>query len=175
MNPDFDKLSESDQRVAIAKDVIAQVDQKRFHASQGTYLWVNEDKIEPGVPIADQIAGQACRVCALGALFVSKVESVNGVTPQDLASITKIVRYNWAALCQTEMAKYLSDIFSKKQLQQIECAFEIDYDGCSCGLQDLTLDEKERAASFGDEFPESNNRLLAIMKNIVGNDGEFIP
>jgi hypothetical protein len=70
----------------------------------------------------------------------------------------------------------LADHFEEQQLAAVECAFEMRDD-----LGDFrdTLDNDpvtlDRAIAFGKRHRSDRSRLIAILKNIIANDGEFVP
>jgi hypothetical protein len=138
--------------------------------------------------------GARCDVCALGAMFVTTVKIRNEIT-------TDKGRFSRGE----DMHKYLADVFSKDQLRLIESAFEreayryqVDVDAHGNVIADddettpiegkvddqsssLTDDDYDAATQFGWDNPGHNNisstdeRLRAIMNNIIANNGTFCP
>jgi len=71
----------------------------------------------------------------------------------------------------------LNKIFSKKQLQLIEVYFEKG-DGWfgEAGYTGNYIGEDSRHVEyFNEAYPDDDERLVEIMKNIVANDGTFVP
>jgi hypothetical protein len=67
------------------------------------------------------------------------------------------------ASCQSVIRKTgIGNIFSSKQLELIEDAFE--------GFEKHSL-----SYLFYEKYPNAEKRLVAILENIVENKGEFIP
>lgn len=185
-NTSFNKLSEEDKRVAIAKDVIKQIKAGKYYASTGTY--VNLDvKLSDDTSLQKHFDEITCDVCALGGLFMSNVKFNNQCTYNELGCGKFL-----------DLLKY----FSKEQLFLIEIAFEgweisdmLDFETEVNGYIDImqgiyagryTLEEitdtsdstksKMKAAMlFGENYHDESDRLIAIMQNIVKNKGEFIP
>lgn len=95
----------------IAQDVIRLLDSKRLEASN-VYLQCDWGKDEDDA--RKQLAGQTCFVCALGALFVAKIDRFNGISCGKASDLSG----EWG------MQEYLNDIFDRKQLQMIEGFYE---------------------------------------------------
>jgi hypothetical protein len=186
-NTSFNKLSEEDKRVAIAKDVIKQVKVGKYSAYTGTYVHINNE-LERNSSLQEHFDEITCDVCALGGLFMSNVKFNNQCTIDTLKPRKFL-----------DLLKY----FSAEQLFLIEIAFEcwdenkilnIDsennlvdnslWDGIFVGFStldeitndlDTIRDKIENAYNFGIKYTLSDVRLIAIMQNIVKNKGEFIP
>jgi len=90
-----------------------------------------------------------CAVCALGALFIAAVRRFNNIT---VGEIGEGAHYRIILV-------YLSDLWTPMELVQIEDAYE-----------------NTRPANNGDFYnkhPRDIDRLKAIMKNIIKNNGTF--
>jgi hypothetical protein len=129
----------------------------------------------------------SCTACALGSLFVSAVRACNNYTIGDARN------GNMNAM---DIKQYLAerlDMFTVYQLSLIETAFECEtYGNFGTAKQ---WSEATAAIAFGSKYPkykrvynkfegrhknvrsERNDdlRLKAIMKNIIANNGTFIP
>ncbi len=201
-NRRFAKLSPEKKRVRIAKDVIKQVEIKRFIALNQVYL-IAEDTTrwddswsrfnsghsfgnvyDKPVKVNEIIAGKKCQVCAMGAMFVCGVDRLNSVTTADMTSTNK----------GSFMRDYLTSYFSDEQLALIEMCFE----GTSIGL-DIDKHVRQRVLHancnphyYNDyrngkkayfnaheewfyHYLNTETRLLEIMKNIIANNGTFSP
>ncbi len=150
---EFDALPESEQRVVIAKDVIAQLHEGRYFAEMGNWVEPDEDVEYSKEALTDEYT-PVCKVCGLGALFLSAVRFGNGFRARP-----------GSMLLVTQIESVLIDIFNHDQISLIEQAFEQ-------GRGQYSGDEG--AIHFGQQYDYDEERLLAIMNNIVRNDGEFI-
>ena len=120
-----------------------------------------------------------CKVCGVGGLLVAKCMRFDKFENAfDLDTDIQVGGY--------EAGNGLVDLFSNEQLALIECAFEKwtapeidpeedDNSGDKSELGDITREEQDKAATFGARYDDDRNRFLAIMRNIVKNDGTFKP
>lgn len=175
----FNKLPVAKQRIRVAKDVIKQIDIKKYTVDTGRYV----DDVEfkgyrdySHLDIKDNFANiKKCQVCAIGACLLSITHFKNKLSFYD-------VGHNIYSLRNAKVKKLLS-LFSKEQLLLIESAFEglsysadrvavhvLEYDTDKCS-EDLLI----RASKYYSRFRSSKNRLKAIMNNIIKNKGTFIP
>jgi hypothetical protein len=187
-NEAFAKLEPAQQRVAIAKDVLKWIDIGKITATSGTYLDIESDE-HVGVykdvlwtdayyrgEIDAQEAflrpGAKCNVCALGGLFACTVARANNI---DLRAVNNAG--------QSRMHEYLAPYFSERQLILIESAFERSdfrrkdekYKLDQYGEYQFVPDpEVERAVHLA-YASDPDDRMIAIMNNIIANGGEFRP
>jgi hypothetical protein len=96
---------------------------------------------------AAKIDGVQCYVCALGAVFAVAVE-------RDAVECSNVFSYREGA-----MRGALAPYFDFGQLRMIEAAFE----------------EWSYEKEFGDQYEDDAERMIAIMQNIIDNDGTFVP
>ena len=166
----FKKLSKKKQRVTVAEDVIAQLEAKTLKAGQGLFLdiYVDNDDNESFLEEdARKFFSQApdkniqCTACGLGSMMVAKARLENHATVDDVATDT---------ISGEDIEIILMQIFSSDTIRNIEVCFEKGY-----GFYDENDDEDQPAIKFGKRFRNPNNRLIAICKNIIKNEGEFIP
>ncbi len=110
-----------------------------------------------------QIPHTSCRVCGIGALFVSLVTRVNKATLGESQG-------------DDAMRAKLAPYFSKEQRVLIESAFERrECIGSEAIKETTSLGNKvEAAIIFGEKFDNDDDRLKAICKNIIRN-GKFDP
>lgn len=197
----FKKLTPRYQRVAIAKDAIAQIESAKYIAMRGRWCdWYSGEDVESedGTKIELQKVlkhpSVECTVCGLGATFASAVRLGNDCkVPVGSDSIDPYQLY-----------KKLGKYFNWEQLAAIELAFELGDGGMNSyhsgdasitkGIIDLSEDaglerviasygelnqtQKKlfsKAIEFGYDYSFPDERLLAIMKNIVSNRGTFKP
>jgi hypothetical protein len=191
----FNSLSSEEKRVAIAKDVIAQIEANIYISRRGIYgsIYSNnsENPLDRNISVQTIFDEVACNCCALGAMFMSNVKFNNQCTVDDVGRPVK-------------MLKDLTNFFSVEQLIMIECAFENwsssdvlgdvddDYeedfsftltDGIHAGSninalglsRDKLVENVDNAYKFGSSIEKNEERLIEIMNNIIENNGEFIP
>ena len=144
---DLKKMPKAQARVEIAKDVIAAVKAQRLVPTRGHYVVFDE-------PVTGELRQElanikSCQVCALGALMVAKVARTN-----------KCDLFNEISLSRDETTSHLIEFFSDDELDEIEQAFE--------GV--VVYDQK-----YWFKYPDDSDRLIAIMKNIIKNNGTFKP
>lgn len=178
----FSKLSKADQRIAIAKDVILSLRRGQYIAETGRY--VNLDEIEIKKDAFDVHYDtkldiqktlnkvKMCPVCALGACILSLTRFKNKLKWGD-------VGMNGAAMDSPRTKKLFSSLFSPEQLLLIESAFEGYNPGSDriadqlFDFNDLTDEQISKVEEFRYRYDEPNDRLVAIMKNIIKNKGIF--
>lgn len=182
-NARFNKLTKAQKRVAIARDVLKQLDNKRIKATSGIYFKgtarLPEISLETEVQNIIEKTPQ-CNACALGSMFVCAVNAANRLKVKDLYARSlspMLVSFSYA-----DIDKYLSRFFSNRQLSMIESAFECSY---MRDFEDVFYDndwaaDKERelaqrCIAFGRTERSDRKRMVKIMKNIIKNNGEFVP
>ena len=182
----FKAASPEQKRVLIAKDVIAQVKAKKYVPKRGTWQQVvmkgfdyrddhddkaNERSLQLAL-IGDEVG--TCECCALGSMFLSCTLFNNKVTVEQANDTnTGGVIHN-----RLKHENGLNRFFTNKQLVLIEIAFELGYGAFRDEIPykfgvSATLENK--AINFGFRYDNEDARLLAIMRNIVKNNGEFKP
>jgi hypothetical protein len=114
-----------------------------------------------------------CEVCALGSMFVCEIAKNNNFKTTDLNI--------------TNFAKRLQEILTPEQIILIEIAYESTNDSFLlndtiseyieiCYENYMNIQEKIRKAKiYGYSIKDDKERMMAIMNNIIENDGEFIP
>lgn len=183
-----------DPRVLLAKDVIAALDAKRMNARGGItthpyifYDGIGSDDLE--VDARKALKGKKCRVCAKGALLVAAVDRFNEVRLEDLYDLDQPgINIDKG----TPSRQWLGQWFGDDQLALMEAAFEAEL-GVSddterlreayeeSGEYDYDMDDEvadtplHDAVEFGEAIDYPDERLRAIMENVVKNNGEFIP
>lgn len=165
-------LTSAEMKVAIAKDVIAQLKAKKpkIKVYEGVYFVASLKK--PFAEVGDDLQEAAskivsCEVCALGAVFLSKARLYNDC-PMSIADgwhgdDGKCLSFN-----DDDMRLNLDSLFSNRQLRSIEAAFE----GFSSDFSCIYPDGRERM--FYEQHDDNKDRMIAIMKNIIANKGEFV-
>lgn len=161
--------------LALASEVLALLDRKEVTPMQGTYCRLPVDS--GTVPKSES---GTCEVCALGALAVACC----GIPDTAWGSNT------------APLIECLSGTFDAKELATIEAAFELDNEQpmkvAAYGAEyDDDIEILDDAVRFGrdasewdpdgwgedgEDTPEfAEQRLRAIMANIIANGGEFRP
>lgn len=184
-NARFWALPKWAQRVAIAKDTLEQIKQKFYRPMKDTYLELdfsdntNEMRGEQ-VPVKlDELFRKLkeerskCEVCGIGACFVSLVNLGDEVITKK-AFESEVVE-DMDSVDDDFMRKKLRKVFTSNQLALIECAFEKDFTFDDKSKAGVPRKKREAASEFGEAYYDHTDRLVAIMKNIIKNDGTFKP
>lgn len=159
-------------RIAIAKDVLKVTELVKIQ--KGNYLSgeVNTRNFQQDAGNLFRRARKDCTVCAVGACFVAHTRLFNKVKAGEIAGeCTCRFRDDPGKLRET-----LWGYFEIEQLGLIETAFEgrwIPYCGLSWEAKGSEL--AIMAREFGRAFKTDLGRLRAIMKNVLRNDGTFVP
>lgn len=186
--------TKAQMRVTIAKDVLAQIAARRYRPEAGswvddsalggldTYISGRFDKAyaaqaqskKPGkddceikVNAKDYLNKvKTCSVCALGAIFMSQVNTCGDVIfSEDSASPFDV----FEDLYSSPLKKY----FSVNQLTLIEGCFEGTSGAHECDLNDG--DDRLIAQAYVFTYENPTKRMTAIMTNIIRNKGNFVP
>lgn len=186
----FEKLSRQDKRIAIAKDVIAQINSKKFIPKNETYFTVTLKKnvfVDEDDELDKVIKEDAknCYVCGIGSMFASHVLLADDCTVSDIVPggnhpITE------AVVTSNDIHERLEGIFEPEELDRIEVAFEgydingflrdhYDASGTSYLMDVVYNQEIEGLRMFHKKFRSAKSCLIGIMENIIKNKGEFIP
>lgn len=187
---EFDALPVHKKRMVIAKDVIASVIGELYVADAGVYF-VPPHKLFDGEPRNPQVADcipqlKGCHVCAMGSMLISAIKIKNKITVSHLLQGTALCYNSDGQPKASEITKSLFDVvagyFTPEQLMFIETAFE----GSTGGIRvasllygyDDTKDDKNlryMASEWKRMFHDDRDRLIAIMDNIIRNNGTFEP
>lgn len=188
------KSTRNKQRLAIIKDCLHRL---RFRkVESGSYCY--GDDIDADIDKNDQvqkhleIIEKKCRVCALGGLFLSAVGKFNDITVSD-CDLGYYRNYNRdndyvVRLGREETISHLSKYFTKCQMMLIESAFEGVYYAASyypnIFEEGECYNEKKqkyyqklcrKAIKFCEDIEDDKEKLRAILKNMLSNDGTFKP
>lgn len=171
------------QRVALAEDVIVKLRAGQIIAVTSRYVDSNNMneaiyKYDEGVELQTLLRDvPSCEACAKGSLFLTEVMKNDNY---------KVSRYNdLSDICSPQIARRLT-MFDDNQLDLIETAYERevimeDNDYLMTDDQDgdfhdkTTTDVADRAIGFGEKYNDKTDRMIAIMENLIKNNGEFIP
>lgn len=167
----FNALSPAEKRVAIARDVLAQLAAKRVIPKRNT--WVGsarneEDEFERRYSRGALVAEDApvCYACGIGACFISAVRLGN--------------RFNLVSaggLGADHMSRVLSLFFSDEQFAAIEFVFEGGSGSTHRSDMEWYFDpsEVDAFALLVNRQDSPSKRIRIICESIIANSGEFIP
>lgn len=121
---------------------------------------------------------QQCSCCALGGMFMSCTLYNNNTTVEDLcyagADIGDVILEEG----DKSLPNGLNKFFSVAQLKLIEQTFEGDQGAINSGWDSETgeIDKfSPQAEAFYTKYKKPKDRLIAIMQNIIANNGTFKP
>ena len=172
------KPTKQDRALAVARDVLKQIKTMPAECFSDTVYCraMLAGPSEPDFGTGDDLAQHVdrlqptCRVCHLGAVFLSFVRLYDGVPLTDVRGIS----FGWRNTVDVRrhyIVEKLADVFSAEQLQFMECAYEGDpYVGARTG----DLEDREAAVNFGERYHYGAPRIAAIMKNVIRNKGQFV-
>lgn len=157
----LENMTRAEARVAIAKDVLAQIRLGRYLATPGIYIGVEvlhamwgANDLEGRVAATQRRCddpGLRCAVCARGAAVVSGARVFDDRVTRALAK----------GADGGDGSVALRGIFSYAQLQRMEDAFE------------LFEHRDPDVAAWGARWPSAADRLEAIWTNVRENNGTF--
>jgi len=182
-NQEFIALPVGKQRVEIAKDILKQIEWDIFIPQTGAYVerltidGVNPDSFSDlsEESVQDKYERiESCKVCAIGACVLAATKYKNKVIFADVTSSAHVFK------ASENIREVLSDVFTAKQLLLIECSFEGFLLGRNSFAVDtldksveLTEAEGEACLRFNHKYENDTEILVAIMENIVKNNGRF--
>lgn len=173
-NEEFAKMPANEQRVAIAKDAIMLLNNRHANATPLTYFEIKYDgdgEVFMDKQLNEHLGDVTCDVCAKGVLLLSHIARF------DNFSIGYCGR---SSVGNGFIFSRIGSIFKTDQLDMIESAFEgsviEDSSGSLLSEMGHIANEKGRLCiAFGEQYDDNTERLLAILQNIIDNDGEFVP
>lgn len=178
----FKSLSTDKQRVEIAKDVLQQLDTKKYIATKGRYFvpgkkesynekWndfeegVNSTQYE-SLQCAIDSPDVACQTCAMGAVFASRVRLGNEINSYRPDS--------------RKVVNALEGIFTREELKLMEVMFEgyeIDpmytFDDTAALSRALEF-FRDNTDTKLDANANVDRRLRLIMQSIIDSKGKFV-
>jgi len=180
-NKAFWNLPKEKQRILVAKDVLKQIQMRSLKVKQGTYfgIWAPKKRFEIEKPKEklDQFLLQIknenakCEVCGIGSCFISLVRLGNNAKTSTFFGEGAINGFYEAN--DGDMRPLLRKVFPSSQITLIESAFEMTtilYDNAK-----HSYEHRIKARDFGQKYKSDENRLKAIMRNIIKNKGTFKP
>ena len=162
------------KRIAVARDVLAQLDRKDvpLKVRRGTYL--------AGPMIEGRIAGPSlqpyvdklqeyCEACAIGAAFLSYVR-LFGVDCDVVRNFDRV----WVG--DDLMRDHLATIFDGRTLDLIESMFEGENMIALSSMQPSKphIKECDEAGELGGQFFSAAGAIQAICQILIENDGDFV-
>jgi len=167
-NAAFKAATKSERAVMVAKDALKMLNAGKTAAASG--IWVNlynaydvdneETRENQICDISDGF--KECRVCALGALMLSEVRHTNKLTVEEAGGD---IGYEY-------FGHRLDKVFSKSQQKLMELAFEGGHGWFD--VEDTSDKELEKIERFYEGYQEDEDRLRAILKNVIKNKGKFV-
>jgi hypothetical protein len=169
---EFKSLSAKEKRLAIMTDILDSLIYETYIPKTNIYIAVHNDshsdldiKSNPDVE---------CSVCAIGGMMISLCKIFNSYTYNDIDYIMGPGNFN-------NLKFSIKQYFSKYQLRLIEDCFESSGYSSSRFIPNKEFSVKFINISsyigeiFAEIYPNEKDRLLAIVHNIIYNDGIFKP
>lgn len=151
---EFAEMDVMQKRIAIAKEALALYCDKMLYPTPGVY----------STPLRN--GDVACQCCQFGGAFLAMA------TLQGMEFKCSIwTKYN-------EMEQRLSQVFDSMTLSKIESAFERKTMCHDPFMEDETWRGNSflrPAIEFGKRIVDNDERFVAIFRNIIQNNGEFLP
>lgn len=179
------KLTKKEEkRIVILKDALKHIKANRIIPEKGQVITYEDNVITSECDLEDKNIQKflktmnrkkkPCKVCARGSILFSSIWK-NNKFYKDLkkgneANSHKVIIGKGVASQKTKENEYLEKFFDKKQLALMESAFENNYNRSI-----LTAEELQDCSNFYEEYNNSHDRLEAIIKNAIKNNGTFIP
>lgn len=164
----FENMTPAQKRVAIAKDVIKQIEQNRLLIRHDSYWRVlKEEEYGRVCDIVNRKLLRAkktvCRACAAGAVLLTGIRLFNKLETGGFNGdqYERVQKNEW---------------FTLEQMAMIEGAFESP--GARIMSRNaITNNQWEACEAFynNHQFDNEDDHVTAIMQNIIKNKGEFIP
>lgn len=160
---DFNVLSDNEKRITLAKDVIERIKtQSLIQSQEGKTLDIvgfSNPRDNQCESLKDAFNENKCVVCAKGALIVSWIGNFNKYGFEHYGKFDTNLKYGSFPI-------ELIQLFGREQLDLIERAYEGTNYSWYC---DMVYNMKNPPSLY------YKYNLHAIMKNIIENDGKFVP
>jgi hypothetical protein len=177
---DYKSMTRAERRVAIAQDVIQQIQLGHIRLSAGSSYLSGHVSIDPNdfdrpiKPKEARLIQDSCTACAKGSLMISKIAKFNKASFKDIGAYESYQVWNSDIPIVTGISTdeentvgVLSDAFSSIQLDWIEAAYE--------GWMTVKDIFRPTTQYWIIDHPDPYDRLLAICQNIVDHKGTFKP
>ena len=163
----------------VAQDVLALLASKKLIGAQSGYFRLPSSGV---LSIEDDVKSTfekviplyPCKACAMGSMLLAITLKENQLTYGDLLFADYGLNY-----------EMLLSVFSPHQLALIESAFENGYNSQlytrvakelkENAIEFLSGEDDFNTRHFNMSYPDAELRLIAIMENIIANNGIFIP
>lgn len=171
-NEKFKTATKSERAVMVAKDALSMLGKGKIAASVGRWAELPisifdgvEPEDEENIQICDLTDSESfngCKTCALGALMLSEIRHTNKLALSDVCSS---IEYD-------QHGHRLNKVFSLAQQKMMEYAFE----GGSGYFysDDIPSNQISKLDDFYEKYPGKTDRLRAILKNVIKNNGKFV-
>lgn len=151
----FETLTSAEKRVAIAKDVLAQLALEKIVPHRGTYLEIvleDDKEFSPDAQLGEFVTSNKvdCTACAVGSLLISTARLADKLQLNSLTDEQLIDSDITLCMGRAECYEYLETFFDSDQLQAMEDMFENTYN-------------------------DPTGVLAEIMSNVVEHKGTFVP
>lgn len=156
-NRNFWKMGKNRRKVAVAKDVLLQLSMGTIKPETGVYCRIESNNIQQNLQESLINNEFSCRVCGIGAIFVSKVRLANKYLVPDI-ELNYIQYWGNLHVLASEIRENVDRVFTRDELTTIEELFE--------GWQ-------LHGYQFRDAVPDESTRLRLIMENIIQNKGQL--
>lgn len=176
-NEAFNSMSKTKKRIAIAQDVIDMLNTKKIIANSGKYI-LGLDHVDQDIDAQQLMLKNKfpqCDTCAWGACVLAIAHLGDSLTVGDLNEMQEDPDYAY------KVKNKVLSIFTPEQVAMIEAAFEKTETYLAFGgsvnnssnyVEDINLNS---SSEFGRSFNTDDERLRAIMQNIVDHKGTFQP
>ncbi len=174
-------------RILICYDALLQLRQKKVRARKGKYVVVKKknagDSWTPTINLKNKLNQQIdsvldkqqCEACALGTLFISRARIFNQIKVGDIPNFQYGEITFDASQSSLTLFKDLQSYFSSEQLSLIESCFEGEPIGIAGQTSCYNNDIRGISERYLNKYKTAESRLIAILKNIIKNNGLFIP
>lgn len=166
----FWSAPDEEKRVIIARDVLSQIKINTIRPRTGLYLhftdYIEDDlKVKFPLPAHKVFSESDCYACAIGACFYSLIVVGDQLLTRDVVSRDGMIH-------PSDIRPHLYFLFTREQLALIESAFERRAQDHAnwCNRKEVG-----KAVQFGEAYRNAPTRMRAIMKNIIQNNGTFVP
>jgi hypothetical protein len=178
----FKAATKAEKRVMIAKDALQSIKSKIYKARTGTWVKISRTQIEKITELSKEqqcnnsssiqsaiIGLEDCQCCAVGSLMLSMFKYVNeaAVTLDDIPR-----GYEYRGPFSLEILKPsktnlgIRKFFSLEQLKLIEFVYEGGDGWCDEIPTSIRI-------KFYKKYPNKTQRMIAILENIIENNGTF--
>lgn len=174
-NEKFKSATKAERAVMVAKDALSMLGRGKISASTGDWVTLPMSVLEVieqledtrDIQICDLTDSEDfndCKACALGALMLSEIRHTNKLTIND-TNIYLGVEYE-------DYGYRLDKIFSPTQQKLMEFAFEGGRGYFK--FNDIPTNQIPKLNRFYLKYPDKTDRLRAILKNVIKNNGKFV-